>query len=168
MRRIDPFATKPYLDGMYLLKIGKDIRISPQMMSGLNVPTNFTFKISFSNQFNRFSGSTTCQFTTVAFFPAFYQISPTEGLLRTQNITVSEKEMLEMVNVTNDDIGTGKFPNNVKYTHEYPLMVGSGWFGALTRAVPRSLSSATNARKSVVSVVKNSSSLGRGRIVGFQ
>lgn len=146
---------KSYLDGMYLLKIGKDIRISKEMMSGLNVPSVFKFNAVFSNVMNYFASSQPnpsnpdpkvdiiCNFTTVAFFPAYYQISPTEGLLKTQNLVTSEQQMLEMLNATNEAIMSGKPTNDFEYNHINPLMIGSGWFSALAQNLPKAIGVAT-------------------------
>jgi hypothetical protein len=163
---IGSYDKKPYLSGVYLLKIGKDIRINPQMMSGLNIPTNFTFKVNFSNAYNPLIGlgtSHVCQFTTIAFFPSFYQISPTEGLLRNQNITVSEKDMLEMINNTNQHISEGSFPNRVEFNHKEPLMIGSGWFGSLMSAIPRFAPAVSKCVTAVSDAVRGSGRNGRGK-----
>jgi hypothetical protein len=138
MRGPDSYGGKALLDGMYLLRIGRDIRINPQMMSSLNIPTIFNWDIEFSSIYaTDVPVDPLTKFTTVAFNPAFYVVSPYEGLLKGQNITVSEEQMLEMVNSTNVEILSGDYPNNVTYDHISPLMVGSGWFGAMNKTLPR-------------------------------
>lgn len=128
---------RAYLEGLWVLKIGKDIRIPANMMAGLNEKVSFTFQYDFNKVDNLSVASANnivqCQVHTTAFFPSFYKFSPSEGLLRADKIVVSPAEFDAMVRGTNAKIvsGQGARTNDVYYSHDSPLLIGSGFYGGL-------------------------------------
>lgn len=125
--------TRSYMEGVYLLKIGRDIRIDPMMMAGLARPTSFTFDITLDKQWAAYTAAGTATFKAVAFTPSYYIMDPQNGLLTTKDITYTEYELLQILTNTNKEISDKKnMSNEQTYDTNHPqIMLGSGWFGGL-------------------------------------
>lgn len=128
---------RAYLEGLYVLKIGKDIRIPANMNAGVHEKVSFTWKINFSQTSNPYvqasNNQVQCQVYTIAYFPAYYKFSHTEGLLRADTILMSTNEFDEMVKRTNSMIRSSQNSRENKqyYSHDQPMLMGSGFYGGL-------------------------------------
>jgi len=125
--------TRSYIEGVYLLKIGKDIRIDSRMMAGLARPTSFTFDITVDKQWAKNAIPGTATFKAVAFTPSYYIMDPQNGLLTTKDITYTEDELLAFITNTNREVAEKEnMENKQVYDTNHPqMMLGSGWFGGL-------------------------------------
>ncbi len=123
----------PYISGVYLLKIGHDIRIDPMMMPSLSRPTSFNFNITVGKQFAKNATPNNATFHCIAFQPSYYIMNPQTGLLSTKDLSYTEDELLGFISMTNNELkNTEKIPNKQVYNSEHPIMLlGSGWFSNL-------------------------------------
>lgn len=121
------------ISGVYLLKIGRDIRIDPLQMASLNMQTSFNFNITLGSKFSQNNTTENATFNCIAFNPAYYIMNPETGLLTSKDISYTQDELLQGITETNQivkQIATN--PNSQQYTTESPqMMLGSGWFGGL-------------------------------------
>lgn len=129
--------SKPFISGVYLLKIGHDIRIDPMMMPSLNRPTSFTFTLKVGQQWAKYATANSATFHCVAFNPSYYIMNPQTGLLATKDISYTEDEMLGFVTSTNSQLTeVQKQPNNQVYDTKHPqMMLGSGWYAGLSQSM---------------------------------
>jgi GH15 family glucan-1,4-alpha-glucosidase len=122
------------LDGLFVLKCGKDIRLPADMVVGQDRKVSFTFTMSFDVVSNSATptqnNQAQCQFVQMAYFPSMYKFSPSAGLLKAERFVLSDKEFKDLVEATNRKVSNNTWSNNVYYTSQRPLMVGSG-FGNL-------------------------------------
>ena len=134
-------ADQPFLT-LYLLKIGEDIRIDNSVIPCLNRPTNFNFTLTFETPYSVDANPGTqrlTNFTCIAFAPSYYIMNPDAGLIKAQEISISEEEFYQMTRNTNDKINELQIEpsNQVSYTSHNPnLMLGSGWFSVIRGALP--------------------------------
>ncbi|RTL06737.1 hypothetical protein EKK58_04345 [Candidatus Dependentiae bacterium] len=127
-------AGRSFLDGLFVLKCGKDIRLPADMVVGQDRKVSFTFTVSFDTVSNSATpisnNSAQCQFIQIAYFPSMYKFSPTAGLLKAERFVLSDNEFRSLVNATNNKVNNNTYKNDVYFTSQHPLMVGSG-FGNL-------------------------------------
>ncbi|RTL06738.1 hypothetical protein EKK58_04350 [Candidatus Dependentiae bacterium] len=127
------------MDGVYLLKIGEDIRIDPTLCPSMNTPISMTWDIDFGTNFYA-DTSLTINFNSVALFPAYYIMNPQQGLIKQQDLSISMDEFWMMVKNTNTEIEESKTKQNVYFNTEYPnMMFGSGWFSNIISGVKSAL-----------------------------
>lgn len=127
-----------FLEGVYLLKIGEDIRIEPSMMPSLNRPVSMNWKIKFGDQFTNNAIANSINVNATAFFPSYYIMNPQTGLIKAQDHVINDEDFWVMLRNTNAELENMKDKSNrVQYTSEHPnMMLGSGWFGSLFKALP--------------------------------
>jgi len=124
----------PLLDGVYLLKVGTDIRIDTLQIPSLNKPTVYQFTPTINNQnFNSYAEDGVATFNFTAFYPSYYVMNSETGLISTKDIAYGEDDMLKLIaNSTQNIRAIQGQPNRQEYTTQSPnMLLGSGWFGGL-------------------------------------
>ena len=127
---------RSFLDGLVVLKCGKDIRLPSDVCVGQDRKISFTFTIDFdlvsnpSTPVDPGTNLASCSFYQQAYFPSMYKFSPTQGLLKAERFVVSDGEFRNLVEATNNKVKNSGHSNNVVFTSQHPLMVGSA-FGNL-------------------------------------
>jgi len=122
-------SNRSLLDGFFLLKVDKDIRLPANLAVGLDVKINFTWTVSFDTLSNSsyMNGNTNCVFYSYAFFPSVYKVSAEKGLLKAVKTTMSPAEMKILADGTNSIIKTANLPNYHMYRSTNPILIGSGF-----------------------------------------
>lgn len=129
-------ANRSQLDGLFVLKIGKDIRLPSDMCVGQDRKVSFTFTIDFGRVQNDGASAdpatnlVACQFYQIAYFPSVYKFSPDQGLLKAERFVVSDSKFRSLVDNTNSMVRSKSMKNHLIFNSQRPLMVGSG-FGNL-------------------------------------
>lgn len=148
--------SQSFLDGVYMLKIGEDIRIEQSMLPSLNRPVSMNWKITFGTGFTGVAPQSPPRiaFNSIAFFPAYYMMNPQTGLIKSQDITINDEDFWAMLRNTNEELESIKNrPQNVTYSSEYPqMMLGSGWFSGLWSGIKKALPVISNVANTVNTV----------------
>lgn len=122
-------ANRSLLDGFFLLKVDKDIRLPPNLCVGLDVKINFTWTVSFDTLSNGayMNGNTNCIFYSYAFFPSVYKVSAEKGLLEASKSIMTPDAMKMLAAESNSVIRSDKLANSHKYSSTNPILIGSGF-----------------------------------------
>ena len=150
------FQSQSYMQNVYLLRVGEDIRIEPALVANLNRPisVNMTMDIGKTN-LNPNLG--TASVHVVALFPNVYTMSPVDGLISYQPFKIMENEFWEMLKNTNDEIaGVINKTHTMEFTTSNPqLMIGSGWFGSMWSGIKNALPKVRDIASTISSVASN-------------
>ena len=125
-------ALRSFLDGYFLLKVDKDIRLPANMCVGQDIKVSFTWTASFDALSNApyMNNATNCVFYTTAYFPSMYKVSAERGLLKAEKLVIRDSEFWALVEGTNRMVEGSNLPNLQAYSSQNPLLIGSG-FGQL-------------------------------------
>lgn len=131
-------ADRSFLDGFFLLKLDKDIRLPANLCVGMDTKISFTWTPSFDTLSNEpyMNGATTAIFYTYAFFPSMYKVSAEKGLLKAQKLVIGSGEFEDMINNTNAMIRGPSYSNSHSFNSQNPILIGSG-FGQIWEQAQR-------------------------------